>query len=475
MNKGRRWTHGIFLACALVVTAIGISAAGQDAVTLAIDAVTSLGEAATKFADDLTRVGFDPELLFSGNANLANEMAEVEAVVPTEDQISKAEWTAKLTELSGLLAEIDGFTKSFHPVIPDYLVVLDEVRDVTGELEDALNDEVPHADSECGNGRVLLIVHPGFDCGELVAQVDDWLAKGWCVVILWQELSSDGESGPTSEGGPTQWRLYRCLQEHPLGSLVSVKRDLDPGEGFRAEVVLGDPEMKPHVPPVLDPHPAYGGTDITDIVDPEPHPDEWYDQFGPGDTVVLSVDLVLVCEDVQVDVQIVDPVGELLLTSQAVVERVDPTAACSAATATTSVELDTIQFGPAGDYSVEIWVDGRASAIETITIGNAPAAPIAMDDSYRIASDVPHVGPSVLANDFDPNYQPLLADLQSEPSHGRVSLERDGTFGYDPDPDFEGVDTFTYTATDPDGMSSLGTVTLMITDEPRIEAPTNGP
>ena len=51
----------------------------------------------------------------------------------------------------------------------------------------------------------------------------------------------------------------------------------------------------------------------------------------------------------------------------------------------------------------------------------------------------------------------------------------DGTFGYDPDPDFEGVDSFTYTATDPDGMSSLGTVTLMITDEPRIEAPTNGP
>ena len=470
MNKARRFIHGGVLACALAAVVVGISAAGQDVVTFAIDALASLGAAATAFADDLTRIGFDPEILFSGTARLAAELAKLQEVAPPEERISNAEWTAKLTELSGLLAEIDRFTRSFHPVIPDYLAVLEEVRNVTGELEDALSDEVPYADFECENGRVLLIVHPGFDCDELAAQLDAWLADGWCVVILWEELSPDGASEPTPDGGPTQWRLYRCLEDHPLGSLVSVKRALDPGEGFHDQVVLGDPEMKPRVPPVLDPHPAYAGTDITDIVDPEPHPDEWYAQFGPGDTVVLSVDLGSVCEDVQVDVQIVDPVGQLLVTSQAEVERVDATAACSAATATLTVELDGIRFGPSGDYSVEVWIDGRASAIDSFAITSDPAPPIVMDDSHWIASDVSYAGPSVLANDLDPNYQPLLAALQSEPSHGRVSLELDGTFRYDPYPGFEGVDAFTYSATNPDGLSSVGTVTLRIGEEPPVGA-----
>jgi len=473
MNKARRCLHGVFLAC--VLAAVGVTAAGQDVVTLAIDALASLGAAATEFADDLIRIGFDPEILFSGNARLAAELVKLQAAEPPEERISNAEWTAKLTELSGLLSEIDGFTRRFHPLIPDYLVVLEEVRGVTGELEETLlNDQVPHADSECENGRVLLIVHPGFDCSGLGAQLDAWLADGWCVVILWEELSPDGASGPTPDGGPTQWRLYHCLQEHPLGSLVSVKRALDPGEGFHNEVVLGDPEMKPHVPPLLDPHPAYGGMDITDIVDPEPHPDEWYEQFGAGDTVVLSIDLGSACEDVQVDVQIVDPAGQLMLTSQAEVERVEAAAACSAATATLSVELDAIQFGPPGDYSVEVWIDGRASAIESFAIECDPAPPIVLDDSHWIASDVSYAGPSVLANDLDPNFQPLLAALQSEPSHGRVSLELDGTFSYDPNSGFEGVDTFSYSATDPDGLSSVGTVTLRIGEEPSVDASADG-
>ena len=178
--------------------------------------------------------------------------------------------------------------------------------------------------------------------------------------------------------------------------------------------------------------------------------------------MVLSADLESVCVDVQVEWQIVDPAGQLLLTLQAEAERVDSTAACSAATATLYVELDTIRFGPPGDYSVEVWIDGRACAIDSFTIGSAPAAPIVMDDSYRIPPDDSYAGSSVLDNDLDPNYQPLLAALQSEPAHGSVSLELDGTFVYDPDQGFEGADAFTYTATDPGGMSSVGTVTLTI-------------
>ena len=54
----------------------------------------------------------------------------------------------------------------------------------------------------------------------------------------------------------------------------------------------------------------------------------------------------------------------------------------------------------------------------------------------------------VLANDTDDDGDPLEAVLGTEPGHGTLALEANGSFTYTPDEDYDGTDTFTYYATD---------------------------
>jgi uncharacterized delta-60 repeat protein len=73
-------------------------------------------------------------------------------------------------------------------------------------------------------------------------------------------------------------------------------------------------------------------------------------------------------------------------------------------------------------------------------------------------------GPSgVLANDTDPENEPLTAILVSDPAHGTLTLNADGTFSYTPNANYTGIDTFTYKANDGSLDSNVATVTLTIT------------
>ena len=82
--------------------------------------------------------------------------------------------------------------------------------------------------------------------------------------------------------------------------------------------------------------------------------------------------------------------------------------------------------------------------------------PLAQADSFAVQEDgtlnVPK--PGVLANDTDPDGDPLEAVEPSDPANGTVSLEPDGSFLYIPDADFNGSDSFTYRVEDPFGARS---------------------
>lgn len=94
------------------------------------------------------------------------------------------------------------------------------------------------------------------------------------------------------------------------------------------------------------------------------------------------------------------------------------------------------------------------ATIEVHVLGvNDP--PIGSDDAYAwdpegglspIEAEGTDV--SVLANDIDIDSPLLVAILGQEPRHGRVTLETDGTFLYEPNPGFEGEDIFTYAVSD---------------------------
>ncbi len=55
------------------------------------------------------------------------------------------------------------------------------------------------------------------------------------------------------------------------------------------------------------------------------------------------------------------------------------------------------------------------------------------------------------------------ATLAESPANGSVTLAANGTFTYTPAPDFNGTDSFTYTASDGTAVSNAATVTITVT------------
>jgi len=124
----------------------------------------------------------------------------------------------------------------------------------------------------------------------------------------------------------------------------------------------------------------------------------------------------------------------------------------------------------------------------TVTIHVTNEAPWALDDSYQTDQSVaitaavgdPDVG-SVLDNDFDddgPNTpndpddpfddnDSLTAILVTPPEHhmGTFELAVDGTFTYTPEPDFVGVDSFTYEVFDGTSTSEIAAAVIEVRTE----------
>jgi VCBS repeat-containing protein len=88
-------------------------------------------------------------------------------------------------------------------------------------------------------------------------------------------------------------------------------------------------------------------------------------------------------------------------------------------------------------------------------------------DAVRVSSaDGGSGGPSVLANDSGQGA--MTGERLSDPAHGHLDFQPDGSFVYTPNPDFSGIDHFTYRAVDGTGTSTPATVTLQV-------LPTNDP
>src|SRR4029450_12354263 len=100
--------------------------------------------------------------------------------------------------------------------------------------------------------------------------------------------------------------------------------------------------------------------------------------------------------------------------------------------------------------------DGTAqsnTATVTITVNPVNDAPVATNDAYTTNEDTPLEVPApgmlgVLANDNDPDGNPLTATLVGGPAHGTLALNANGSFTYTPAANFNGDDTFTYRASD---------------------------
>ena len=99
------------------------------------------------------------------------------------------------------------------------------------------------------------------------------------------------------------------------------------------------------------------------------------------------------------------------------------------------------------------------------SVGPANNPPTATTDSYSTAEDTPLTisAPGVLANDSDPDGNPITSVLLTGPSHGTLNLSASGGFVYTPSANYNGADSFTYQASDGTALSGPATVNLNIT------------
>ena len=127
--------------------------------------------------------------------------------------------------------------------------------------------------------------------------------------------------------------------------------------------------------------------------------------------------------------------------------------------------------------------EGSSTALVTVTVSPVNDAPVVQDDAYTSAegsslvvtdpetTDPGSATPSgVLDNDSDLD-SAMTAVLDSGVTQGTLAFASDGTFTYTPpSPDFYGVVTFTYHATDGSRSSPSATVTITVTpvnDQPQ--------
>ena len=181
---------------------------------------------------------------------------------------------------------------------------------------------------------------------------------------------------------------------------------------------------------------------------------------------VVNPDVAVVPEDGAVDIDVLaNDVSDSTLAVQSV---------GNAAHGTVALQADgSVRYSPVADYYgpdgftyVATDLEGvSASALVSITVTAVNDPPIAVADGSRSEGGAP-TELNVLANDSDPEDDPLTAVLLTEPSQGSVTL-LDGIVRYEPSPGFVGIDSFRYEVCDQE-LCDSALVTIEVTAPPPL-------
>ncbi|WP_392419709.1 Ig-like domain-containing protein [Capnocytophaga canis] len=117
-------------------------------------------------------------------------------------------------------------------------------------------------------------------------------------------------------------------------------------------------------------------------------------------------------------------------------------------------------------YTYEVCDNGtpQACATATISIQVLPKGinSLVANDDTAVTKVNTGVLISVLSNDFDPEGDTFSVTKHTNPSHGTVALNADGTFTYTPTTDFVGEDEFTYIICDGNVTSTCATARVHV-------------
>jgi hypothetical protein len=113
------------------------------------------------------------------------------------------------------------------------------------------------------------------------------------------------------------------------------------------------------------------------------------------------------------------------------------------------------------DYTVTDGNGGTDIGTVSLNVGAVNDDPVAMDDDFTGNEDEVITG-NLLDNDSDVDGDTLSVDAQTltTANGGSVTINADGTFSYQGAANFNGTDSFTYTARDSSGASDVANVTI---------------
>jgi hypothetical protein len=170
---------------------------------------------------------------------------------------------------------------------------------------------------------------------------------------------------------------------------------------------------------------------------------------GTNHTPVAQGDAYLILHDTSLEDDVLandwDP-DEDSLTASVVTGPANGTLVEFNSDGTFEYEPDANYAGP--DSFVYEISDGTLTATAAVTIEMFNTPPFTYDEFYSAPHDE-LIQDNVLTNDSDADQDSLTAALLSGPTNGTLNeFNSDGSFEYEPDPDFVGGDSFTYTVTD---------------------------
>ena len=201
----------------------------------------------------------------------------------------------------------------------------------------------------------------------------------------------------------------------------------------------------------------YGSGDADAILDLYAHGDGA--PVATADTYSTNEDVVLTVAAPGVLTNDTDAVGAVKVT--------DPAHGSVALNANGS-----FVYTPAADYNGSDSFTYKASGsgtgsnvvTATITVNAVADVPVAVVDTYSSGEDtvLTVAAPGVLANDTDSDGA-LTAAKVTDPTHGTLTLNANGSFVYTPTANFNGTDSFTYKANDGSADSNVVAVTITVT------------
>jgi hypothetical protein len=186
---------------------------------------------------------------------------------------------------------------------------------------------------------------------------------------------------------------------------------------------------------------------------------------GVNDPPVAYDDVVSVVED-SVDNQLDVLVNDVDIDGDAL----DITNVSSPAHGSVTFTVDFVYYTPDPDYfgadqfsySIGDGSGGSDSATVYVTVTGVNDPPVAVADAATVLEDSVNNSIDVLVNDVDVDGDNLTIVSVTAPSHGSVST--DGNYSYySPDPDFSGIDSFSYTVSDGSGGTDTAVVSVTVT------------